>query len=126
MPEVQAARNQDVLPTEAGEQREKETGGHSEKRNSVNPPLIRYNGSLVVCPVLHSLTTSLRALTMLTSSCAETAGEDADNGAVNDGDNEGDVVVRRLVSVASSEPAPTRDSPDLVECLSITDIHMTD
>lgn len=31
-----------------------ETEGHSdgaEKRNSVNPPLIRYNGSLVVCPV---------------------------------------------------------------------------
>lgn len=25
------------------------------KRNSVNPPLIRYNGSLVVCPVLRSL-----------------------------------------------------------------------
>lgn len=126
MPEVQAARNQDVVPTEAGGQREKETGGHSEKRNSVNPPLIRYNGSLVVCPVLHSLTTSLRALTMLTSSCAETAGEDADNGAVNDGDNEvgetslsGDLCQSLAVSL-------TRDSQDLAECLSITDTRMTD
>lgn len=39
------------------------------KRNSVNPPLIRYNGSLVVCPVFCAhLPPSLRAPTVFAAS----------------------------------------------------------
>lgn len=54
VPEAGAARNRDTVAHTGREGREKDWRPFRQwgrKRNSVNPPLIRYNGSLVVCPV---------------------------------------------------------------------------